>query len=209
MWERWNEDSKSQPFDPMFINPIPFLNTAVKSNDTLVSSILGMNVFTKPFLHTGFYGQMSYGVKSKGIGVQLGAKLYDVLKVKGLNLQVEFNQVGAGVYGTENDYTDYFQFNQPLAVQQMENFSEIIVVGNYRFNRVLLHAKASLSDVDNSAIGNASISNYDANVAYLFNPITNLMLNVGIRYRDHSLTGSTNWVYFGLKTSLRNLYYDF
>jgi len=209
MWERWNEYTYSQPFDPMFLNPIPFLTTAIKSNDTLVSSILGANVMVKPFVHTSFYGQLSYGVNSNGVGFQVGSKLFDVLSVKGLNLQVEYNQVGEGVYGAKNNYTDYFQYNQPLAVQQMENFSEVVLIGNYRFQRVLFNLKASLAEVKNKTIGPAIINNYDANIAYLIHPITNLMINAGVRYRNHSVNGNTNWVYFGVKTNLRNLYYDF
>ena len=209
MWERWNEYTYSQPFDPMFLNPVPFLTTAVKSSDTLVSSLLGMNIMVKPFTYTSFYGQLSYGVSEGGLGYQVGTKLYDVLTIKGLNIQLEYNQVGSGVYGTKNNYTDYFQYNQPLAVQQMEDFTEIVIIGNYRFHRVLLNIKASLAEVKNPTIGPAIINNYDANVAYLLNPITNLMINAGVRYRTHSVNGNTNWVYFGLKTNLRNLYYDF
>tara|TARA_R110002050_G_scaffold87066_3_gene184623 strand:+ start:14587 stop:16086 length:1500 start_codon:yes stop_codon:yes gene_type:complete len=209
MWERWNEYTGSQNFDPVFLNPVPFLTTAIKSNDTLVNSLIGFNLFYKPLIHTAFYGQFTHGVQGGGSGFQMGTKLFDVLGVEGLNFQLEYNHVGEGVYGTKNNYTDYFQFNQPLAVQQMENFSEVIFIGNYRFKRVLVHFKAALANVNNDAIGTASINNYDANVGYLFNPITNLMVNMGVRYRDHSITGNTNWVYFGVKTNLRNLYYDF
>lgn len=209
MWERWNEHTLNQPFDAMFLNPIPFLTTAVKSSDTLVNSILGMNVFVKPLTHTAFYGQLSYGVDQGGVGFQVGTKLFDVLNVEGLNFQLEYNQVGEGVYGTQNKYTDYFQFNQPLAVQQMENFTEFVAIASYRYRRILAQGKVSLSDVKNGTTGPATINNYDVNVAYIFNPITNLMVNIGVRMRNHSLTGNTNWVYFGFKTNLRNLYYDF
>ncbi|MGK0286475.1 MAG: hypothetical protein ACI9GM_001524, partial [Salibacteraceae bacterium] len=137
MWERWNESSNSQEFDPVFLNPLPFLNTALKSNDTLVSSILGLNAFVKPFAHIAFYGQFAYGVNGKGSGFQMGTKMFDVLKVKGLNFQAEFNQVGKSIYGTENNYTDYFQYNQPLAMQQMEDFTELNFMLSYRYKRVL------------------------------------------------------------------------
>ncbi len=209
MWERWNAYSLNQPFDPVFLNPIPFLTTALKSSDTLVSSILGANVFIKPWSHTGFYGQVSYGVKNKGVGFQLGTKLFDVFNVEGLNFQAEYNVVGKGIYGTENNYTDYFQYNQPLAVQQMEDFTELIFIGNYRYKRILVSLKATIAHVNKSILDGQTVDNYDANVAYIFNPLTNLMLNVGIRYRDDEVTGRTSWVYFGLKTNLRNLYYDF
>ena len=209
MWERWNEHTKSQPFDAMFLNPIPFLTTAVKSNDTLVSSILGLNLFVKPFTHTAFYGQASYGVKGKGIGFQVGTKAFDIFKVKGLNAQLEYNQVGTNLYGTQNNYVDYFQYNQPLTNQIMEDYSEIIFMANYRYRRFLLGVKGSIGQLNRSVTKDLLVDNYEVNLAYLMNPITNLMVNMGVRYRDPSVGAQTNWMYFGLKTNLRNLYYDF
>lgn len=209
IWERWNPYTKSQDFDPVFLNPIPFLTTAIKSNDTLVSSILGLNAFVKPFAHTGFYGQISYGVNGKGSGFQIGTKLFDVLQVQGLNFQAEFNQVGSNIYGTDNNYVDYFQYNQPLAMQKMEDFTELNFMVSYRYKRVLGSLRAVIGHLNKSASLDHTVDNYELNVAYLFNPITNLMANIGVRYRDYSLGQNTNWVYFGVKTNLRNLYYDF
>jgi hypothetical protein len=209
VWERWNEYTKSQDFDPVYLNPIPFLSTAIKSNDTLVSSILGVNTFVKPFTHTAFYGQFSYGVNGGGTGFQLGTKLFDVFKVQGLNFQAEYNQVGSNIYGTENNYVDYFQYNQPLAMQKMEDFTELNFMVSYRYKRVLGSFRAVIGHLNKSVTLDHTVDNYELNVGYLFNPITNLMVNAGVRYRDYSLGQNTNWVYFGVKTNLRNLYYDF
>jgi hypothetical protein len=209
MWERWNENTKSQDFDPVFLNPIPFLSTAIKSNDTLVSSILGINAFVKPFQHTAFYGQYSYGVNGGGSGFQIGTKWFDVLQVQGLNFQAEYNQVGTNIYGTQNEYVDYFQYNQPLAMQKMEDFTELNFMVSYRYKRVLGSFRAVIGHLNKSVNLNHTVDNYELNVGYLFNPITNLMVNMGVRYRDYSLGTNTNWIYFGVKTNLRNLYYDF
>ena len=91
MWEIWNDYTKSQDFDPVFLNPVPFLNTAIKRNDTLVSPILGFNAWYKPLTHTAVYGQLSYGAKGKGVGYQIGTKLFDVANLQGLNFQMEYN----------------------------------------------------------------------------------------------------------------------
>lgn len=209
MWERWNDYTKSQDFDPVFMNPVPFLTTALKSNDTLVSSILGLNVFVKPFTHVGFYGQVSYGTNGGGAGFQIGTKMFDVLKVQGLNFQAEFNQVGKDIYGTQNDYVDYFHYNQPLALQKMEDFTELNFLVSYRYKRILGSLRGVAGHLNKSVTQDYLIDNYEANLAYLLNPITNLMVNMGVRYRIDSQGPNTNWVYFGVKTNLRNLYYDF
>lgn len=166
-------------------------------------------MFVKPFEHVGVYGQLSHGVEKGGAGFQIGAKWYDVFHLKGLNLQAEYNTVGENVYGNKNDYVDYYQYNQPLTVQFGDNFSEVVGVVNYRFKRIFLYARSSWATLENSTNSTENIMNYEANMAFLMNPITNLMVNMGVRYRNHSESGTTNWVYFGLKTNLRNLYYDF
>ncbi len=209
MWERWNEQTGSQDFDPVFINPLPLLTTAIKSNDTLVSSILGFNAFVKPFVHTGFYGQLAYGVNGGGTGFQLGTKFYDAFSVEGLNFQVELNQVGQNIYGTQNNFVDYYHFNQPLGLQKAEDFTELNFLVSYRYKRVLTSLKGIIGRVNKSLTNSQLIDNYDVNIAYLFNPITNLMVNAGMRYRVDSFGTNTNWIYFGVKTNLRNLYYDF
>ena len=209
MWERWNEHTKSQDFDPVFLNPVPLLTTVIKSNDTLVSSILGVNTFVKPFQHTAFYGQFSYGVNGGGTGFQLGTKFFDIFQVQGLNFQAEYNQVGKDIYGTQNNYVDYFQYNQPLAMQKMEDFTELNFMVSYRYKRMLSSVRGVIGHLNKSITLDQTVDNYEVNVAYIMNPITNLMINAGVRYRIDSLTENTNWVYFGLKTNLRNLYYDF
>jgi hypothetical protein len=52
----------------------------------------------------------------------------------------------------------------------------------------------------------------DFRVGYLINPITNLKLELGISNRntkDLSLNTKNQYIFFGLKTDLRNIYYDF
>lgn len=52
----------------------------------------------------------------------------------------------------------------------------------------------------------------DAKYAYMLNPSSNLMLEVGIRdrmYLNSLMENKTRYVYFGIRTSLSNFYYDF
>jgi hypothetical protein len=53
---------------------------------------------------------------------------------------------------------------------------------------------------------------YDVHVSYLVNPAYNLNLFAGVMMRDYRNAYTdlkTNYIYFGLRTSLTNLYYDF
>jgi hypothetical protein len=52
----------------------------------------------------------------------------------------------------------------------------------------------------------------DFRVGYLINPITNLKFEVGVSNRtteDLSTSAENQYIFFGLKTDLRNIYYDF
>jgi hypothetical protein len=52
----------------------------------------------------------------------------------------------------------------------------------------------------------------DFRLGYLINPITNLKLEVGVSNRtteDLSTSAENQYIFFGLKTDLRNIYYDF
>ena len=52
----------------------------------------------------------------------------------------------------------------------------------------------------------------DMHVGYLLNPTTNFNIVVGITNRTeqtNKITNNTQLVYFGIRTSLTNLYYDF
>lgn len=208
MWERWNEQQQNIEFDPVFLNPVPFLTTAIKQNDTLVNSVLGLNVFYKPLKRFGVYGQLSHGVQKGATGVQVGFKGFDVFHVEGLNAQAEFNNVPNNVYGTSNAPVDYYHYNQPLTVQHAEGFSEMVAIASYRYKRFVLYGKLNYAQVDN-AIHKTTIQTTEGNLAYVMNPVTNLMVNAGLRIRQQENAPTTQWVYFGIKTNLRNLYYDY
>lgn len=52
----------------------------------------------------------------------------------------------------------------------------------------------------------------DAKYSYLINPSSNLFFDLGITNRTHTNTlgdNKTNYIYFGVRTSLSNFYYDF
>ena len=48
----------------------------------------------------------------------------------------------------------------------------------------------------------------DLRLGYLINPVSNFNVYVGMFRRDYN-SSETEWIYFGIKTSLTNYYYDF
>ena len=61
--------------------------------------------------------------------------------------------------------------------------------------------------------GNKSLTNiFDLHYGYLVNPVTNFSVVMGVISRINTIddvSTSTHYVYFSVRTYLRNLYYDF
>ncbi len=206
VWERWNEENGQLPFNWWFANPVMFVNTIVAANDTSVKSNLGLNLFVKPLKKTAFYGQLSWNTESS-LGYQLGIKGFDLFK--GFNYFVEYNHIDAGMTGFNNRGYDYYHYNQPLTHQQVQDFDEIVARVAYRVSRILISAKYNYIATRNELLSPRFVNIYDFNAAFLFNPQTNLMFHAGFMLRQPYEERTTQYIYFGLKTNLRNLYYDF
>ena len=61
--------------------------------------------------------------------------MYDVLKLENLTIQSEFNLVRPYTYAHHNPVQNYAHYNQPLAHPLGANFSEKLLIVNYRKNR--------------------------------------------------------------------------
>ena len=59
---------------------------------------------------------------------------------------------------------------------------------------------------------NATLTTLQGHLGFIINPRTNLAFLIGATNRTEKTTileNKTNYLYFSIKTSLRNLYYDF
>ncbi len=171
-------------------------------------------------------------------GFQLGVKTFDPFRIKNLYFQTEFNWVRPYTYSQRLPIKNYGHYNQPIAHPYGANFWESITFLKYNYKRIFINYKflysiygedppgmnygkniflsynSRLQDYDNyvgQGIKTTLIYN-DINISYLINPAYNLNFAVGYTNRNLSTdtdTHTTNYFYIGLRTSLRNLYYDF
>lgn len=171
-------------------------------------------------------------------GFQLGVKTFDLFGIRNLRAQAEYNQARPYLYSHSFADNNYGHYNQPLAHPLGANFREGLAIVNYRYKRVYLRLQAVKAmygkDFDGDSYGKDIFKSNDlraydygntigqglktdllfgdASVSYLVNPRTNFNVAMGVRYRDESNsqeTLKTKLVYVGIRTSLRNLYYDF
>ncbi|MGE6220127.1 gliding motility protein RemB [Nubsella zeaxanthinifaciens] len=170
--------------------------------------------------------------------LQLGFRGSDLLKVKNLNYLVEFNTARPYTYSHFDRLSNYAAFNQPLAHPFGANFREFLGMLNYSYKRFDFQGQALYANYGLDAVGTNFgkdiFKSYESRsvdygshvgqgigtdlflmqgkIAYLLNPKYNLRLELGglIRQEKNDIAkNNTSMLTFGLRTSFRNLYYDF
>lgn len=169
---------------------------------------------------------------------QLGFRSFDLFKIKNLNLQAEYNLIRPYMYSHYNLVQSYSNAREPLAHPAGANTKEAVVIAKYNLRRLYFNARYVWegTGLDESGInygknifrnyqeapeqyGNhtgqglyTTLNQMDMSVSYLVNPSTNLNLYAGVTLR-HEQNSAMDRRYtvlsFGIRTSLRNLYYDF
>jgi hypothetical protein len=169
---------------------------------------------------------------------QLGAKTFDLFGIENLNLQSEFNLIRPYMYSHYSQVQNYSNAKEPLAHPSGSNIKEAVVIAKYNYKRLYLNVKYVWSGfgLDSAGInyGKNIFNNYadapneygnytgqglyttlnqlDATVSFLVNPSTNANIFFSYTYRTEKNSEMNNrysYISFGLRTSLRNLYYDF
>jgi hypothetical protein len=186
--------------------------------------------FKEVFAGTGYWANKQGG--------QLGLKYLDAFNINGLNLQGEFNSVRPYTYASQKTSTNYSHLNQSIAHPYGANFREFLLIGNYNIKRFSIREQVGYSLYGQDTLGinygkNINLSyktrpadygNYigqgvkthlyysNLNIFYLLNPKNNLGLELGYTVRRESSVNSinnTSIITFGIRSSFRNLYYDF
>jgi hypothetical protein len=171
-------------------------------------------------------------------GLMGGAKWFSPAGIKNLKLQAEYCMVRPFAYTHFEVLQNYGNYGQPLSHPLGANFTEWLALAQYSWKRWYIHAKASMAQHgadtpgenyggniykqyttrskefgneiaqgDKSQIINASLS-----ASYLINPTnnTNIGLHVESRKADKAAGESrSTGVYFSLRTSIDNRYWDF
>ncbi|MFM8432592.1 MAG: hypothetical protein ACKOA1_07340 [Bacteroidota bacterium] len=169
---------------------------------------------------------------------QLGFKSYDLFKLRNLNFQTEVNFARPFTYQHRSGSQNYSHYNQALAHPLGADFLESITFLNYRwrnfFSEIRLQMARTGRDTAGVNLGNDIFQSYDTRpqdygysmytgksctlksvsirVNYLVNPKSNFVIEGG--YERRSFTSVTDnqqsgMLWFGLRTSLENYYFDF
>lgn len=174
--------------------------------------------------------------------IQAGFKSYHTF-IPNLYVQSELNYARPYTYTHGTDSQNYGHYNEPLAHPLGANFIESISHIRYRYNRwfaetVFMYAlqgrdfedtnwgsdiyesyNTREQDFDNRPFqGNLTTILYsDTKLGYLFNPVTNLRIELGYTFRQATpevetsklQANTTNLFYIGLVTRINNHYHSF
>ena len=164
--------SRKTGFELNYLNPVIFYRFVEgylgSSDNAMVGADFKLNIL-KTFTAYGQYFLDEYnttefkkeGWWSKKYAWQLGVKYFDVFKIKNLDLQYELNRARPFMYSHFTDYTNYVNYNLPMAHPLGANFKENIVSVKYQ-----PHPKVLLSFVAMNALKgeDKDSSNYGGNI---------------------------------------------
>ncbi|MEO5911283.1 MAG: gliding motility protein RemB [Pelobium sp.] len=171
-------------------------------------------------------------------GLQLGLRGFDLFGLKRFRYLSEFNTARPYTYSGRNSLTNYGHYNQALAHPFGGNFKEWVTmlgyaIGRFNFSSEIDLAKYGLDNTGenfgkdifkpyenreqdlNNKVAQGLTTDFtflSFKTNYLINPKYNLRIELEGIYRNEKNTqfnNTTNWLTIGLRSSFRNIYYDF
>ncbi|KJD35518.1 gliding motility protein RemB [Tamlana sedimentorum] len=231
-------NTTNRNFDVNYLNPIIFYRAIeFETGQDAGNAIMGASAKYKWNNNINFYSQfildefslsdVKAGNKSwkNKFGYQLGVKYYNAFKVDNLMLQMEYNRVRPYTYSHSTIATNYGHNNQSMAHLWSANFSELVLMGNYFYNRWYANAKFIIgkrgfdynTDTDAFSYGGDIYRNYNdrpldtgvkvgqgittnsfygnLQAGYVVNPSSNLKLFTDITVRNFNPDATTETVY--------------
>lgn len=136
--------SRENHFDLSYLNPVIFLRTMEKQNNSPDNGFVGFDFKANIKKRAQIYGQLLFdelilkelragkGWWGNKFGVQGGVKVIDVFGINNLDIQVEGNIVRPFTYSHQDTTDNYSHYNQPLAHPLGANFAEGIGIIRYQ-----------------------------------------------------------------------------
>jgi hypothetical protein len=207
------------------------LKYAPSRNSTLYGQfILDEFVFKEMTAGTGWWANK--------FGGQIGFRSNDVFKVRNLNFLTEVNAARPYTYSQRTTLNNYGHYSEALAHPMGANFVEWVNIADYRYRRWFLRGQITVAKygLDSAGInyGKNIFESYNTRaedfgnhigqglktnflyvqgtIAFLLNPKYNLRIECSVtnRQEKNSLAKNNEAIFqIGLRSSFRQLYYDF
>ena len=199
LWQ--TEDSNGTlPLQWQQFNPIIGVNTITTGFEDVNHTVVGGNLKIKLPFKTILYNQFVYDGGSK-YGYQVGVKFF---LIPYITLQAEYNNVAKNTYQSNIPLQAYTNYNESLAHPLGNDFDELVGILNLKYKRAFFQVKGILT-TENLSNSFSETAFFQYHLGFLINPKNNMSILLGSTF----INDETNYLYFGLRTNLRNLYDDF
>jgi hypothetical protein len=219
-------------FDWTYLNPVIFLRPTEFYNGSADNALMGINVKYQILHNMYTYGQIILDdlkfseLKKKNstypqkYGFQLGARYFDIAKIKGLAVQAELNYVTPYTYSHRLSLQNYSHYDQSLAHVQNANFIEWVGIIDYNRKRWSISNRlvycnygadktsatnyghnifADISQYPNYYQGTKILQGYKTTLiyntltaAYIINPAVNMRLEASFTFRSQKTSDSND-----------------
>jgi len=227
---RSTDSTGTHQINYLFANPILGLNTLLEGEDESDhNSVLGIGASYTPPKFLGVKSKVYTQVlidNGKNSGLQLGIKLYNLL-LPNFDLRVEYNSLNINSYlSSYNVRYNYTHNNLSLGHPIGPGTQEFVGILNYQYKRFFIknktifytHLKNDTINIGANLLNTTSVlkgvNNTQPNVfnnrfelGYRLNKNYNLQIALGYLYRkeiNNSIANETNYIYFGIRTQLKN-----
>ncbi|MFM1931055.1 MAG: hypothetical protein RL226_358 [Bacteroidota bacterium] len=226
VFERWNPTG-TQNLPWQFFQPVPGINMASFGFDSVHKVVIGADAKVKLSNSIYAYGQFVVdGNQRQRTGFQAGISFTDLAAPR-LNLRLEYNEGGIGLFSSNTPLQNYTHFNQALAHPLGTNFKEYIAILQHGYKRFWsewrgvyqIHDSGEKGnvfntsdaiDVQTASLGKTWLS--DLRFGYLINPTSNFQAIIGWSWRDKETASGhllSSLYYVQFSVTLFNKYYDF
>lgn len=164
-----SDTTRDRGFDVNYLNPIVFYRPQEYAVGSPDNAFIGLNASLKLLNSVKAYGQLALdefylkeirakqGWWANKQGWQVGLKYVDALKIKGLTLQLEYNQVRPYTYSHGAVSQNYAHYGQPLAHPMGANFKEYVGILTLRKGRWMFSAQGVYAIIGKDSLGNSNV----------------------------------------------------
>jgi len=179
---RGTDSNQVRSFDVNYLNPFIFYRPQEYSVGSPDNSFIGLNINTRIARTLKLYAQLGLdefflkeirarrGWWANKQAWQLGFNYINAMNVKGLNVQLEYNEVRPYTYTHGIVSQNYAHYGMPLAHPLGANFREFLGIINYRKDRFQVSVKGTFALVGKDSLGTKSNMGQNIFLSYTTRP---------------------------------------
>ena len=218
-------DMQNGNINPDFSFYFPIVGLKLMDFDTVNNIIYGLNWSFNIFENLKIYNQIALRSFKFSNGFQLGLNWRNPFKLENSFLNVEWNNIPAGLYSMKQGHQNqsYSHLGHELAHPMGSGFQEYLIRGQFSKGKVFMRFNYNLSNLIEDYSGNEVFEPLDnllfgiksdkyrlflnTNIGLIINKSSNMEISVGHTNRRTN-NNQENYLFISWRTYLKNDYFD-